>query len=46
MEAMSIIGFVFGMSALYYVTAAKRDISQLQQDVENLKTELEKANQA
>ena len=44
MEAMSIIGFVFGLSALYYVTAAKRDISQLQKDVENLKVELEQAN--
>lgn len=41
MEAMSIIGFIFGVAGLSYVTTAKRDIAKLKQEFENFKISLE-----
>ncbi|WP_158589095.1 hypothetical protein [Alginatibacterium sediminis] len=40
MEAMGIIGFVFGLAGLSYALAAKRDIADLKQEFESLKLSL------
>lgn len=45
MEAMSIIGFVFGLAGLSYATTAKRDLAKLKQEFEDLKISLEASNQ-
>lgn len=41
MEAMGIIGFIFGLASLSYATTAKRDIAKLKQEFENFKVSLE-----
>jgi hypothetical protein len=41
MEAMSIIGFIFGMAGLSYATTAKRDVAKLKQEFEDFKASLE-----
>jgi hypothetical protein len=40
MEAMGIIGFVFGLAALAYANKSKADIIKLEQGVETLNAEL------
>ena len=40
MEAMSIIGFVFGLAGLSYATTARRDIAKLTQEFEDFKAVL------
>jgi hypothetical protein len=40
MEAMGIIGFVFGLAGLSYATTAKRDIAKLKQEFEDFKVSL------
>lgn len=40
MEAMGIIGFVFGLAALAFANKSKADITKLEQDVEELKATL------
>ncbi len=40
MEAMSIIGFIFGLAGLSYATTARRDIAKLKQEFEDFKAAL------
>ncbi len=41
MEAMGIIGFIFGLAGLSYATTAKRDIAELKQEFEDFKASIE-----
>ena len=40
MEAMGIIGFIFGLAGLSYATKAKSDIANLKQEFEDFKATL------
>ena len=41
MEAMGIIGFIFGLAGLSYATTAKNDIAKLKKEFENFKASIE-----
>lgn len=41
MEAMAIIGFVFGLAGLSFATKAKNDVAQLKMEFEDFKRSVE-----
>ncbi|GLS84552.1 hypothetical protein [Paraferrimonas haliotis] len=41
MEAMGILGFIFGLAGLSIATTAKKDIAKLTSELEELKASLE-----
>jgi hypothetical protein len=41
MEAMGIIGFIFGLAGLSYATTAKKEIANLRQEFQDFKLSVE-----
>ncbi|WP_412970853.1 hypothetical protein [Glaciecola sp. MF2-115] len=46
MEAMGIIGFIFGLAGLSYATTAKNDIAKLKIEFEDFKASLEASDKS
>ena len=46
MEAMGIIGFIFGLAGLSYATTAKNDIAKLKIEFEDLKASIEASDKS
>ncbi|WP_394174738.1 hypothetical protein [Thalassotalea litorea] len=46
MEAMGILGFIFGLAGLSYAMKAKSDIAHLQQEFADLKTRVKSLHES
>lgn len=46
MEAMGIIGFIFGLAGLSYATTAKNDIAKLKIEFEDFKASIESSDKS